>query len=317
MPGRRPHSNSSGSSRHVLLLPLLAAALLAASLLPLSPKLIAAATAVDAGLLAAEQAAAGSSVFSGGGGSSSGGGGGAQRVLAAAAAGQADGGEEAEAEMAAQLAAGEVEGRRRLMSLVRAGPLPGLSFPGFPGAGLVPGGGVAGAAVAAGAAGAGYVITQQDPIAIALRQLSIVAIEAYGTEVSAALGIAVSALDARLARYSAYLKREADALKDGSSPAQLDQVQREIRVLVVLRAALKDTQARLGVYVKFLTAATSAWTAWVYGIQYRFQSANVNFLTANDPFGVEYARVFFSLSDQTKLIALLLKPFITEFTFGQ
>ena len=40
----------------------------------------------------------------------------------------------------------------------------------------------------------------------------------------------VSALDPRLARYSAYLKREADALKDGSSPAQLDQVQREIRV---------------------------------------------------------------------------------------
>lgn len=39
------------------------------------------------------------------------------------------------------------------------------------------------------------------------------------------------------------------------------------QVLVVLRAALKDTQARLGVYVKFLTAATSAWTAWVYGIQ--------------------------------------------------
>ena len=45
--------------------------------------------------------------------------------------------------------------------------------------------------MAAGAAGAGYVITQQDPIAIALRQLSIVAIEAYGTEVSAALGMCV------------------------------------------------------------------------------------------------------------------------------
>ncbi|KAG2423051.1 hypothetical protein HXX76_015567 [Chlamydomonas incerta] len=290
---------------HRLPPPLLLAALLV--LLPLHPKLLVAAAALDAGLLAAEQAAAGSSVFGdgdGGGGSSSG-------LLQGAAGHRGDGGAEeaAEALMAAQLAAGEPEGRRRLMSLIRAGPLPGLTFPGFPGAGA--------AAVGAAAAGAGYVITQQDPVAIALRQLSIVAIQAYGTAVTAAIGLAVTALDNRLARYAAYLKREVDALGDSNTPALVDEIQREIRVLVVLRAALKDVQSRLGVYVKFLTSAASAWTAWVYGIQYRFQSANVNFLTSNDPFGVEYARVFFSLSDETKLIALLLKPFITEFNFGQ
>ncbi|KAG2494407.1 hypothetical protein HYH03_007459 [Edaphochlamys debaryana] len=194
---------------------------------------------------------------------------------------------------------------RRLLQALRVGPLPGLTL--RPGVGL----GVADAAFA------GYVITAQDPIAIALRQLSIVAINAIGTEVNNAIKRAVRDIDAELARYATYLGRQVDSLEDANLPEVLAAVQTEVRVLVLVRASLEDTRDRLIVYSTFVTSSVSAWTSYIYGIQYRFQALILALLSSNDPFGFELGRVLFSLSDLTKLVGLILKPFIAEFKYSQ
>ncbi|KAG2494408.1 hypothetical protein HYH03_007460 [Edaphochlamys debaryana] len=203
---------------------------------------------------------------------------------------------------------------RRMLKSVLGGPLPGLSLiPGFPGAGgRIPGPGGAGLGPFA-----SYVVRAQDPIAIALRQLSIIAIAAYGTAVQDAIKLGTKAIDAELARLRTYLQRQAKALTSANAQTQLAQVQREIRALVVARAALKDLSAREVRDTKFLTAATSAWVSWYYGIQYRFSTMTLNIQWANDPIQLELNRVLFSLADLNKLIGLLLGPFVDAFQFEQ
>ncbi|KAG2423050.1 hypothetical protein HXX76_015566 [Chlamydomonas incerta] len=238
---------------------------------------------------------------------------------------------------------------RKLMSSILAGPLPGLHFipRGFPGPSLgagglglmarlgafgpggaalaaaaaAPGGAVPAAAAAAGAGLAGglasYVVLGQDPVAIALRQLSIVAIQAYGTAAQNSIKRGIKAIDVQLARYAAYLKRLAKQLDAADAAAQLDVAQREIRALVIARAALKDYGARQVSYVKFLTSAASAWTSWFYGIQYRFTTLTITLQWGNDPIQFELNRVLYSLADATKLSGLLLQPFIDAFKYEQ
>ncbi|GLC34211.1 hypothetical protein PLESTF_000129800 [Pleodorina starrii] len=214
-------------------------------------------------------------------------------------------------------------GSRKLLTNILAGPLPGLTvIPGFPGPKpFTPGSlgflgrmGVVGAGTAALAQ---YVVSGQDPVAIALRQLSIVAIESYGTAVQNAIKRGVAQIDAQLARYSSFLKRQASALKKKDAQDLLAAVQMEIRALVIARAALKDMSAREVANVKFLTSAASSWTSWFYGIQYRFTTLTININWSNDPLQLELNRVLFSLGDVTKLVGLLLKPFIDAWKFEQ
>ncbi|KXZ53783.1 hypothetical protein GPECTOR_6g701 [Gonium pectorale] len=222
-------------------------------------------------------------------------------------------------------------GSRKLMQAVLGGPLPGFTFiPGFPSArplsrgtlGLAGRIGALGTAAVRGAvagdiAFASYVVNGQDPVAIALRQLSIVAIEAYGTAVQNNIKRATKAIDAQLARYQAYLRRQTGPLKDASMNTQLAQIQREIRALVIARAALKDWSAREVANVKFLTAASSAWTSWFYGIQYRFTTLTFQVQWANDPLQIALNRVLYNLGDVTRLVGLLLRPYIRAFKFEQ
>ncbi|GLC34212.1 hypothetical protein PLESTM_000170300 [Pleodorina starrii] len=206
------------------------------------------------------------------------------------------------------------DGARKLLSAFKAGPLPGLTFiPGFPGGG----GPVRQTAAAAEAAFAQYVVSGQDPVAIALRQLSIAAIGAMGTAVQNQIARAIRNIDAELERYEEYVGRVADSLSDSNVPNLLASLQREVRVLVIVRAALEDMGARWSVYVSFLTEAASSWTSFYYNYQFRFRVMLLALLSSNDPFGLEYVRVLYSLADVTKLVGLVLKPFLDLQEFEQ
>ncbi|EFJ39423.1 hypothetical protein VOLCADRAFT_100994 [Volvox carteri f. nagariensis] len=162
-----------------------------------------------------------------------------------------------------------------------------------------------------------YVVLGQDPVAIALRRLSITAIDAFETAVQNQIARAIRNIDAELERYEEYVGRVAEALTDGNVDNLVAALEREVRVLVIVRACLEDIGARMESYVAFLTGAASSWLSYYYGYQVRFTVMLIALLSSNDPLGLEYVRVLYSLADMTRLVGLVLKPFIRLQKFEQ